>query len=275
MLFDRGGSMRRTRWATGVVAGLLATLAIPASALAAGSDLQDAVDGVFPASVAINSVWVLVAGILVMFMQAGFAFLEIGFSRGKNAGTVVAKILVNFSICAICFYAVGFAFAFGEGNQIIGTHGFFLAGADASANFPLVDVTKGTVTLETLWFFQFVFAAVSLAIVWGTTLERIKFGVYVIYAVVFSAIIYPIGAHWIFGGGWLATKFHMQDFAGSTVVHLMGATGAFAALLLLGARRGKYGPDGKPRAIPGHNMPLFGLGVLILWLGWVGLQPCP
>ncbi len=268
--------MRRTRWATGVGAGLLATLAIPASALAAGSDLQDAVDGVFPASVAINSVWVLVAGILVMFMQAGFAFLEIGFSRGKNAGTVVAKILVNFSICALCFYAVGFAFSFGAGNQIIGTHGFFLAGAHAGANFPLAysgPKSTGHVTVETLWFFQFVFCAVSLAIVWGTTLERIKFGVYIIYAVVFSSLIYPIGAHWIFGGGWLATKFGMQDFAGSTVVHLMGATGALAALLLLGPRRGKYGKDGKPRAIPGHNMPLFGLGILILWLGWFGFNP--
>jgi Amt family ammonium transporter len=273
MLFDRGGSMRRTRWAAGLGAGLLALLALPGAALADGRTLDLANAGKLPFEVGINSVWVLVAGILVMFMQAGFAFLEIGFSRGKNAGTVVAKILVNFSICAICFYAVGFAFAFGEGNQIIGTSGFFLAGPDASANFPLVDVTKGTVTLETLWFFQFVFAAVSLAIVWGTTLERIKFGVYVIYAIVFSSIIYPIGAHWIFGGGWLATKFHMQDFAGSTVVHLMGATGAFAALLLLGARRGKYGADGKPRAIPGHNMPLFGLGVLILWLGWFGFNP--
>src|SRR4051794_15475141 len=137
MLLNRGGSMRRTRWATGVGAGLLATLAVPGSALAAGSDLQNAVDGVFPSSVALNSVWVLVAGILVMFMQAGFAFLEIGFSRGKNAGTVVAKILVNFSICGLLFYAVGFAFAFGAGNQIIGTHGFFLAGPDAAANFPL------------------------------------------------------------------------------------------------------------------------------------------
>src|SRR3954469_5365626 len=273
MLLNRGGSMRRTRWTVGVGAGLAVALAAPAAALADGGTLQFAENAKLPSPIAINSVWVLVAGILVMFMQAGFAFLEIGFSRGKNAGTVVAKILVNFSICAICFYAVGFAFAFGDGNQIIGTHGFFLAGADASANFPLVDVTKGTVTVETLWFFQFVFAAVSLAIVWGTTLERIKFGVYVIYAVVFSAIIYPIGAHWIFCGGWLATRFHMQDFACSTVVHLMGATGAFAALLLLGARRGKYGPDGKPRAIPGHNMPLFGLGVLILWLGWFGFNP--
>jgi len=265
--------MRRTRWAAGVGAGLLALLALPGAALADGSTLDLFNQGKLPDAVGINSTWVLVAGILVMFMQAGFAFLEIGFSRGKNAGTVIAKILVNFSICAICFYAVGFAFAFGDGNQIIGTHGFFLAGANASGDFPLVNVAEGTVTVETLWFFQFVFAAVSLAIVWGTTLERVKFGVYIIYAIVFSTIIYPIGAHWIFGGGWLATEFGMQDFAGSTVVHLMGATGALAALLLLGPRRGKYGPDGKPRAIPGHNMPLFGLGVLILWLGWFGFNP--
>jgi ammonium transporter, Amt family len=268
--------MRRTRWATGVGAGLLALLATPAAALADGDTLQNVVDGHFPTDVAINSVWVLVAGILVMFMQAGFAFLEIGFSRGKNVGTVIAKILVNFAICGLLFYAVGFAFSFGSGNPIIGTHGFFLAGDHAGANFPLAwsgPKSTGHVTVETLWFFQFVFCAVSLAIVWGTTLERIKFGVYIIYAIVFSAIIYPIGAHWIFGGGWLATKFGMQDFAGSTVVHLIGATGALAALLLLGPRRGKYGKDRKPRAIPGHNMPLFGLGILILWLGWFGFNP--
>src|SRR3954463_5024056 len=276
MLFDRGGSMRRTRWATGVGAGLLALLATPAAALADGDTLQNVVDGKFPADVAINSVWVLVAGILVMFMQAGFAFLEIGFSRGKNAGTIVAKILVNFAIAGLMFYAVGFAFAFGDGGSLIGTHGFFLAGDNGAANFPLAwsgPGSTGHVTVETLWFFQFVFCAVSLAIVWGTTLERIKFGVYIIYAIVFAGLIYPIGAHWIFGGGWLATKTGMQDFAGSTVVHLIGATGALAALLLLGARRGKYGKDGKPRAIPGHSMPLFGLGILILWLGWFGFNP--
>jgi Amt family ammonium transporter len=118
-----------------------------------------------------------------------------------------------------------------------------------------------------------VFCAVSLAIVWGTTLERIKYGAYVIYAVVFSAVIYPIISHWIFGGGWLQANVGMQDFAGSTVVHLIGATGALAALLLLGPRIGKYGPDGKPRAIPGHSMPLVGLGVLILWVGWFGFNP--
>src|SRR3954453_14207876 len=168
MLFDRGGSMRRTRWAAGLGAGLLALLVVPGAALADGDTLKLAMDGKLPEAVGINSVGGLVAGILVMFMQAGFAFLEIGFSRGKNAGTVIAKILVNFSICAICFYAVGFAFSFGEGNQIIGTHGFFLAGPDAGANFPLAysgPGSSGHVTVETLWFFQFVFCAVSLAIV--------------------------------------------------------------------------------------------------------------
>jgi Amt family ammonium transporter len=118
-----------------------------------------------------------------------------------------------------------------------------------------------------------VFCAVSLAIVWGTTLERIKFGVYLIYGVVFSAVIYPIVSGWVFGGGWLQNNLGMQDFAGSTAVHLIGATGALAALLLLGPRRGKFGPDRKPRAIPGHNMPLFGLGIFILWLGWFGFNP--
>src|SRR6201991_4657152 len=121
MLFHRGGSMRKTRWG----AGLLATLAVPTAALATGDDLSQAVAGKFPADVAINSLWVFVAGCLVMFMQAGFAFLEIGFSRGKNVGTVIAKILVNFSIAAIFFYSVGFALAFGPGD-IIGDSGFFL-----------------------------------------------------------------------------------------------------------------------------------------------------
>src|SRR4051794_30334318 len=137
MLFDRGGSMRRTRWAAGLGAGLLALAVLPAAALADGDTLKAAVDGQLPSDVAINSVWVLVAGILVMFMQAGFAFLEIGFSRGKNVGTVVAKILVNFSIAALAFWAVGFAFSFGAGKQILGTPGVFLGGAEAAARFPL------------------------------------------------------------------------------------------------------------------------------------------
>src|SRR4051794_5183315 len=250
---------------------VLAALVLPGSALADTFDAAGA--GKLPDTVGINSTWVIVAGCLVMFMQAGFAFLEIGFSRGKNAGTVIAKILANFSIAAICYWAIGFAFAFGGPlGHVLGTHGFFLRDfGDPQKAFPIMGLSDATV--EAKWFFQFVFCAVSLAIVWGTTLERIKFGVYLIYAVVFSALIYPIASGWVFGGGWLQTSVGMQDFAGSTAVHLIGATGALAVLLLLGPRRGKYGPDGKPRAIPGHNMPLFGLGIFILWLGWFGFNP--
>jgi Amt family ammonium transporter len=261
--------LRRSWLARGFLLGLVAALILPA--VASADTLDAAEKGVLPQSVAINSIWVILAGVLVMFMQAGFAFLEIGFSRGKNAGTVVAKILTNFSIAAICYWAVGFAFAFGNG-KILGHAGFFLRDyGDPQKAFAVMGLSDATI--ESKWFFQFVFCAVSLAIVWGTTLERIKFGVYIIYAVVFSALIYPIASHWVFGGGWLQNSLGMQDFAGSTAVHLIGATGALAVLLQLGPRRGKYGKNGEPRAIPGHNMPLFGLGVLILWLGWFGFNP--
>jgi ammonium transporter, Amt family len=266
------GTVARRRWPLGIGAvAAIAAMALPGSALADTFDAAGA--GKLADTVGINSTWVIVAGCFVMFMQAGFAFLEIGFSRGKNAGTVIAKILANFSIAAICYWAVGFAFAFGgDLGHVLGTHGFFLRDfGDPQKAFPIMGLSDATV--EAKWFFQFVFCAVSLAIVWGTTLERIKFGVYLIYGVVFSAFIYPLVSGWVFGGGWLQSNIGMQDFAGSTAVHLIGATGALAALLLLGPRRGKYGPDGRPRAIPGHNMPLFGLGIFILWLGWFGFNP--
>jgi Amt family ammonium transporter len=262
--------LRRSFPIRALAVSALIVLLAPAAAMA---DTFNAAGSGLPDSVGINSMWVIVAGCFVMFMQAGFAFLEIGFSRGKNAGTVIAKIVTNFSIAGIMYWAVGFAFAFGGGlGHIIGTDGFFLrAFGDPQEAFPIMGLSDATV--EAKWFFQFVFCGVSLAIVWGTTLERIKFGVYIIYAVVFSALIYPIASGWVFGGGWLQANLGMQDFAGSTAVHLIGATGALAAVLLLGARHGKYAKDGTPRAIPGHNMPLFGLGVIILWLGWFGFNP--
>jgi Amt family ammonium transporter len=219
---------------------------------------------------AIETIWVMVAAILVFFMQAGFLLLEIGFSRMKNAGTIVPKVIANLSIAALCYWGVGFALAFGGSGWFAGTHGTFLGTTNGDL-FPAMSFSAATVPAK--FFFQFVFCAVSLAIVWGTTIERIKFGAYLIYAVIFSALIYPVVSHWIFGGGWLFSTFHMQDFAGSTVVHLIGATGAFAALLLLGPRQGKYGRDGKPNVIPGHSMPLVGLAVLILWFGWFGFNP--
>jgi Amt family ammonium transporter len=221
------------------------------------------------ALIAIDSVWVIVAAVLVLLMQAGFLLLEVGFSRMKNAGTIVPKILGNLAIAGLAYWSVGFALAFGGDGWFAGTQGWFLDTSDG-ALFPAMSASLAVVPAK--FFFQFVFCAVSLAIVWGTTIERIKFGAYLIYAVVFSALIYPIISHWIFGGGWLQSELGMQDFAGSTVVHLIGATGALAALLLLGPRQGKYGRDGKPNVIPGHSMPLVGLAVLILWVGWFGFN---
>ncbi|MTD46850.1 ammonium transporter [Conexibacter sp. W3-3-2] len=272
--------MRRSSLAGALMLSVLAALIVPAVSMA--DTLEASLNGQFPESRAINTMWVMVAALLVMLMQVGFMFLEIGFSRGKNAGTIVAKILTNFSIAGIMFWACGFALAFGapvsDSFNVAGKEGFFLQGfGDPATAFPVLGIFD--VTVETKFFFQFVFCAVSLAIVWGSTLERIKFGVYIIYGIVFAGLIYPLGAHWVFGGGFLQNGDYlglglvgMQDFAGSTAVHLIGATGALAALLLLGPRKGKYGPDGKPRAIPGHNMPLFGLSVLILWFGWFGFN---
>src|SRR5256714_8302408 len=219
-----------------VCGALAAMLALPAVASAAdGPTLDDAVSS-------ITTTWVIVAGVLVMFMQAGFAFLEIGFSRGKNAGTGIAKILTNFSIASIAYWAVGFALAFGGAGTIAGTHGFFLdvssVPSEAAKQFPFVG-TYG-ISPAAFMFFQFVFCAVSLAIVWGTTLERLKFAVYIIYAVIFSAVIYPITAHWLFSGRWLPQKPRSQDFAGSTVRHLPAAPRGLARPLLLAARRGQY-----------------------------------
>jgi Amt family ammonium transporter len=261
--------MKRRLMIAGPVAAI-ASLVVPGAAF--GAEAPAILE---TPEASINAMWVIVAACLVMFMQAGFLLLEVGFSRAKNAGAGVAKVLVNFSIASLCYWACGFALAFGGLGEIAGTHGFFLdvgsSVEQAGSSIPFVETYS--ISPAAFMFFQFVFCAVSLAIVWGSTLERIKFGAYIIYAIIFSAVLYPILSHWIFGGGWLQVNVGMQDFAGSTVVHLIGATGAFAALLLLGPRIGKYTKDGKPRAIPGHSMPLVGLGVLILWLGWFGFNP--
>lgn len=246
------------------------------SAVSAASALAaDAVPD--PASVAdLDTLFVLLAAVLVLLFQPGFLLLEIGFSRGKNAGTIVAKILMNFSIAFIAFWAVGFAIAFGEtSGGLFGSTGFFLQGTDET--FPALAASGAS--LDTKFLFQFTFAAVGVAILWGPTIERIKFGVYAIFSLVFAAVIYPLAAHWIFGGGflqtgdWLGTGLvGMQDFAGSCVVGVVPALAGLAAVLLLGPRHGKYAHDGTPRAIPGHNMPLFGLGVTLILIGWVGFN---
>ncbi|HEY6378742.1 MAG TPA: ammonium transporter [Candidatus Dormibacteraeota bacterium] len=265
-------TVRRMRWGltAGIVAGAVALLPGTVHAAAADNTASQA------AGVAADTVWVVVAACLVLFMQAGFAMLEVGFVRMKNAGAVMAKIVVNLGMSSIMYWLVGFAIAFGAASGQLGTvigHTGFVPQFSPGSHIDTPSLDGSTVPAAAKFFFEFVFCAVSLAVVWGTMLERVRFGVYLIFAIPFAGLIYPMISHWLFGGGWLMSHFGAQDFAGSTVVHLTGATAAFAGLLLLGPRIGKYGRDRKPNAIPGHSMPLSQLGVIILWFGWFGFNP--
>jgi Amt family ammonium transporter len=204
-------------------------------------------------------------------MQAGFALLEVGFSRMKNAGAVMAKIFLNLSIAAVVFWAVGFGFIYGGDASFFGGEGFFI---DFSDTAEFSQDFYGGEELSLIpgvdWFFQLAFAAVSLAIVFGTMLDRMKLAGYVIFAVIFVALIYPTVARWTWGGGWLAEDGFL-DFAGSSIVHLCGATAGLVGTLLLGPRIGKF-RNGVAVPIPGHSMPLALLGIIILWVGWMGFN---
>jgi ammonium transporter, Amt family len=261
---------KRRAMLTALAVAVLAA-ALPIRALAA-----DDATATQAAGVGADTVWVIVAAVFVMFMQAGFAMLEVGFSRMKNVGTVVAKVIANFGVASIVYWAVGFALAFGAAATwlfpLIGGSGF-VPTFHPGSKLDLPAMAGSTVPAAAKWWFQFVFCAVSLAIVSGTMLERAKFIVFPIFAIPFAALIYPLISHQLFGGGFLQSTLGAQDFAGSTVVHLTGATAAFAGLLLLGPRIGKYERPRKPNAVPGHNMPLAMLGVLILWFGWFGFNP--
>jgi Amt family ammonium transporter len=224
-------------------------------------------------AIAASTVWVVIAAVLVMFMQAGFAFLEAGLTRMKNVGHVAAKNVLLLGICSIVYYLVGYGIAFGDGgNGLFGGSGFFPSVDDLLAIGAAPFSWFGTIPAGAGYLFQVVFAAVSLAIVWGAMAERTKLWVYFAFGVVFT-VIYSIVSHWIWHpDGWLFAK-GMQDFAGSTVVHYQGALAALAGALLLGPRIGKFDAHGKPNAIPGHNMAYVTLGVLILWFGWFGFNP--
>lgn len=209
----------------------------------------------------VDWLWVMVSAVLVIFMQAGFVLLEAGSTRMKNAGHVAGKTVFTFGICVLVFWAVGFAFAFGEGNPIIGLNGFLLEGIDEVFGVPL----------PIFFVFQMAFAGVSLAIAFGGFAERAKLSVYLIFSVLFTALIYPVIGHWIWGGGWLGDH-GKQDFAGSTVVHLTGAVAALVATIMLKPRLGKYNANGKPNFLPGHNQVYTVLGVVILFVGWFGFN---
>jgi len=214
----------------------------------------------------INIVWTCIAAFLVFFMQAGFAMVETGFTRAKNAVNIIMKNLMDFSVGSLAFFLVGFGLMFGKTNGLFGTTLFGLSGVEPGSDWNW-----------TFLFFQTVFAATAATIVSGAMAERTKFIGYLVYSFFISLFIYPIFGSWAWGGlldgnGWLE-KLGFLDFAGSTVVHSVGGWLALAGAIILGPRIGKFGPDKKPKAILGHNIPLASLGVFILWFGWFGFNP--
>ena len=211
----------------------------------------------------VNTAWVLIAAALVFFMQAGFAILESGLTRAKNAGNIIMKNLMDFCIGTPIYWFVGFGIMFGTGS-LVGGIDLFTRG-DYSA------VTPDGVPFYAFFIFQTVFCATAATIVSGAMAERTDFRAYCIYSAIISLIVYPVSGHWIWGGGWLADMgFH--DFAGSCAVHMVGGCAALVGAIVLGPRIGKYDKNGKPRAIPGHNLTMAALGVFILWFCWFGFN---
>lgn len=208
---------------------------------------------------ALDTGWMLIGAALVFFMQAGFAMVETGFTRAKNAGNIIMKNLMDFCLGTPLFWFIGFGLMFGAGGKFIGTLDLFADGVVGEG------YNWGTLI------FQTVFCATAATIVSGAMAERTKFSAYCVYSAVISAVIYPISGHWIWGGGWLS-ELGFHDFAGSAAVHLVGGVAAFAGAKILGARIGKYDKDGKPRAILGHSLTLGALGVFILWFCWFGFN---
>ncbi len=208
---------------------------------------------------AVNTIWVLVASALVFFMQAGFAMVETGFTRAKNAGNIIMKNLMDFCIGTVVFIIIGFGLFLGEDLVgLIGKPGF-----DIFTAYDKFDWSA--------FVFNLVFCATAATIVSGAMAERTKFLSYCIYSAVISAVIYPVEAHWIWGGGWLA-QLGFIDFAGSAAIHTVGGVSALIGAIILGPRIGKYGKNGKVNAIPGHSLTLGALGVFILWFGWYGFN---
>ena len=206
---------------------------------------------------AANEMWLVLAAALVMFMQPGFALVEAGFTRAKNAGNIIMKNLIDFSIGGLAYWAVGFALAYG-GSSVGGWIGY--------GSFFFDDQSRASE-----WLFQVVFAATAATIISGAVAGRVKFRSYLIYTPFITGLIYPIVTHWTWGGGWLADLGY-TDFAGSGIVHMLGGVAALAGVLVIGPRIGKYDENGRPKAIPGHSITLGALGVFILWFGWYGFN---
>jgi Amt family ammonium transporter len=253
----------------------IVTLVLPAAASAFAADniveitLEGNAAAVAGVQTNLNYVWTLIAAALVFFMQAGFAMVESGFTRAKSACNIMMKNLLDFSMGSLAFWAIGFGIMFGTTKTgWFGTTDFFLSGWSGPDGDPWV---------LAFWMFQCVFAATAATIVSGAVAERTRFTGYLLYSAVVCAFIYPVFGSWAWGSllngnGWLEGKGFI-DFAGSTVVHSIGGWCALAGAIVLGPRKGKYGPKGEVRAIPGHNIPMAAIGVFILWLGWFGFNP--
>jgi len=258
---------------------LAAIIVLASSTAVFAQDAPPVEETVATLQVGLDTLWVMVAGFLVFFMNAGFGMLETGFCRQKNAVNVLSKNLIVFALSTIAYWFIGWGLMFGNGNGFMGLEGlFFLSGAD---NSPAVgDAYEGAyaainwtgIPLAAKFFFQLVFAGTAATIVSGAVAERIKFIDFLIFCLLLVGIAYPITGHWIWGGGWLY-NFGFWDFAGSTVVHAVGGWAALMGAAFLGPRIGKYSDDGSPNALPGHNMSIATLGCLILWLGWFGFNP--
>ncbi len=222
-----------------------------------------------------DNLWLVIAGCLVFLMQAGFAFVEAGLTRAKNLANIMAKNLADMAVGVTMFFIIGYTIAYGAGgNDWIGGFGdlFF---AESSKPDVLFDISGG-LSPATNFFFQVVFAATAVTIASGAMAERTKFTTYLVFAAVMTAVIYPVVVHWTWGGGLIAGieigDAVYSDFAGSTIVHLTGAVAALVGAAMIGPRLGKYGPNGEPRAIPGHNIGYAVIGVFILWFGWFGFN---
>ena len=216
----------------------------------------------------VNTIWVLVGAALVFFMQAGFAMVETGFTRAKNAGNIIMKNLMDFCIGTPTFWLVGFGLMFGANNGFFGS----IHGIASEANYGTSMLPDG-VPFFAFLIFQTVFCATAATIVSGAMAERTKFSSYCIYSFIISLVVYPVSGHWIWGGGFLS-QMGFHDFAGSCAVHMVGGVAALIGAMVLGPRIGKYSKSGKSRAIPGHNLTVGALGVFILWFCWFGFNGC-
>lgn len=218
----------------------------------------------------IDTLWVFLAAILVFFMNLGFASVEAGFARSKNTVNILSKNFIVFAVSSLGFLLLGWGLMFGGDNPFIGTEHLFILG---SQDLSFYDNTlTSSVPFWGKFFFQLVFCGTAATIVSGSVAERVKYITFILFSFVLTLVIYPIVGHWVWGGGWLA-DLGFRDFAGDAVVHSLGGWSALAGAMLLGSRIGKYGKDGKPRAIPGHSMSLAVIGLFVLWLGWFGFNP--